>query len=203
MATIPTMTGEPTPAAGTETPPAAEAPAGALPADTKTPPASGPPAATAAAAVGRAARTLAVPIPTAIVAALVTGMFGMLFFSLNGLRSDIDTLRTDTNSQIDSLRTELFGEIGSVRGEIDSLRSDMNSQIDGLRTELFGEIGSVRGEIGSVRGEIGSLRSDMNQRFAEVHSVLLDHTDRLARIETHLDIGPPAEADASEPGTAS
>lgn len=63
------------------------------------------------------------PIPTAIVAALVAGMFGMLFFGLNGLRSDIDTLRTDTN-----------------------------------------------------------------QRFSEVHAILLDHTDRLARIETHLDI---------------
>ena len=145
MATIPTMTGEPTPAAGTATPTAADAPAGAPPADTKTPPASGPPTATAAAA-GQPARTLAVPIPTAIVAALVAGMFGMLFFSLNGLRSDIDTLRADTNSQIDS------------------------------------------------------LRSDMNQRFAEVHSVLLDHTDRLARIETHLDIGPPAAA-APDPST--
>ena len=99
------------------------------------------------------------PIPTAIVAALVAGMFGMLFFSLNGLRSDIDTLRSDTNSQIDSLRSEM-------------------------------------------RSEIGSLRSDMNQRFAEVHSVLLDHTDRLARIETHLDIGPPAAA-APDPSTPS
>ena len=166
MATIPTMTGEPNPAVGTATPVAADAPAGALPADTKTPPASGPPTATAAAA-GQAARTLAVPIPTAIVAALVAGMFGMLFFSLNGLRSDIDTLRSDTNSQIDSLRSEMRSEIGS-------LRSDMNQRF-----------------------------AEVNQQFLEVHSVLLDHTDRLARIETHLDIGPPAEGAASDPSTPS
>ncbi len=64
-----------------------------------------------------------------------------------------------------------------VRTEIDTLRNDMNN------------------EIGSVRAEIGTLRADTNARFAEVdrkfdqiQNVLLDHTDRLARIETALGI---------------
>ncbi len=46
-----------------------------------------------------------------------------------------------------------------------------------------------------VRAEISTLRNDNNARFAEVdrkfdqvQNVLLDHTDRLARIETALDI---------------
>lgn len=110
-------------------------------------------------------RTLAIPLPTAIVAALITAMFGLLFFSLNGLRSDIDALRS----------------------EIGTLRSDTNGQISELRSD-------INGQISELRAEIGMLRSDMDRRFAEINAVLLDHTDRLARIETHLDIRPGTDA---------
>lgn len=117
-------------------------------------------------------RTLAIPLPTAIVAALITAMFGLLFFSLNGLRSDIDALR----SEIGTLRDDTTGQISELRSEIGALRSD------------------TTGQISELRAEIGMLRSDMDRRFAEINSVLLDHTDRLARIETHLDIRPGTDA---------
>lgn len=110
-------------------------------------------------------RTLAIPLPTAIVAALITAMFGLLFFSLNGLRSDIDALRS----------------------EIGTLRDDTTGQISALRSD-------INGQISELRAEIGMLRSDMDRRFAEINAVLLDHTDRLARIETHLDIRPGTDA---------
>ncbi len=123
-------------------------PPGNPPAETDTAPepdarAATPTAPTAPAAAS--ARTLSIPLPAAIVAALITAMFGLLFFSLDGLRNDIDTLRNEMNSDIGELRNE------------------MNS-------------------------DIGELRSDMDQRFGEISTVLLDHTDRLARIETHLDL---------------
>ncbi|MCY3948605.1 MAG: hypothetical protein OXF61_05325 [Acidimicrobiaceae bacterium] len=38
----------------------------------------------------------------------------------------------------------------------------------------------LRSDLGA---EISALRSDMNEGFAQVHAVLLDHTDRLARLE--------------------
>ena len=117
-------------------------------------------------------RTLAIPLPTAIVAALITAMFGLLFFSLNGLRSDIDALR----SEIGALRDDTTGQISALRSEIGALRSD------------------TTGQISELRAEIGMLRSDMDRRFAEINAVLLDHTDRLARIETHLDIRPGTDA---------
>ena len=85
-------------------------------------------------------RALVIPVPTAITAALVAGLFGLLFVSLNGLGNDIEGLR----------------------------------------------------------GEIGSLRSDVDARFREVNTILLDHTDRLARIETHLGIRPPSDTQAPE-----
>ncbi len=101
----------------------------------------------AAAGRRRQPRTLTIPLPTAVVGALVAGMFGLLFFSLNSLSADIDALRTD------------------MTGQIDTLRADMTGQID-------------------------TLRAETSQRFAEVHTILLDHTDRLARIETVLEIEP-------------
>ncbi|WP_419915190.1 hypothetical protein [Candidatus Poriferisodalis sp.] len=159
------MTGEPT-AAGN--PPAT--PPGTTASAADNPPTDAP-------AARRSAHPLAVPTPTAIVGAIVAGMFGMLFFSLNGLR----------------------GDIGTLRGEIGTLRSDLSGEIGTLRSDAFGEIGTLRGEIGTLRGEISNLRSDLsgeisnlradtNQRFAEVHTILLEHADRLARIETHLEI---------------
>lgn len=107
-------------------------------------------------------RALVIPVPTAITAALVAGLFGLLFVSLNGLGNDIEGLR----------------------GEIGALRSDMDSQI-----------GSLRGDMDS---QIGSLRGDMDAQFREVNAILLDHTDRLARIETHLGIRPPSDTQAAE-----
>lgn len=58
-----------------------------------------------------------------------------------------------------------------------------------------------------VSDEISSLRDEMNARFAEtdrrfdqVNSVLMDHTDRLARIETTLDIsGRPLPSETDDP----
>ena len=66
-----------------------------------------------------------------------------------------------------------------LRDEIGGLRSEMRAEIGGLRDELRSE----------MRAEIGGLRDEMTRRFEAVDSALLDHTDRLARIETHLGIG--------------
>ncbi|MCY3891816.1 MAG: hypothetical protein OXF65_00810 [Acidimicrobiaceae bacterium] len=167
----------------------------------------------------RRSRSLVIPLPTAITAALVTGMFGLLFLSLDGLRGDIGTLRDDMNSRIG----ETNERIDSTNGRIDTLRDDMNSRIgetneridstngriDTLRDDMNSRIGETNERIDSTNGRIDTLRDDMNQRinalgdeireemtagFREVHAVLLDHTDRLARIETHLDIRPGADA---------
>ena len=72
-----------------------------------------------------------------------------------------------------------------------TLRSDMTAmraEIGGLRAEVKSEISGVRAEIADVevrlRGEIDGLRAEMQAGFAQVLAVLLDHTDRLARLET-------------------
>ncbi len=64
-----------------------------------------------------------------------------------------------------------------------TLRSDILSVRTELREEINGEIGSLRTE---MRDEIGSLRTELHDFRTEVGAVLLDHAERLARIETLL-----------------
>ena len=62
------------------------------------------------------------------------------------------------------------------------------------RAELGSEIGSLRSE---MRSEIGSLRTEMQAGFREINATLLDHTDRLARLEAAAGL---ARADESSTG---
>lgn len=47
-------------------------------------------------------------------------------------------------SEINSLRSEMIGEIGSVQGEIGSLRADMTREIGALRTGASGDMRNLR-----------------------------------------------------------
>jgi len=83
--------------------------------------------------------------------------------------------------------------------------------LGGMFLFMISAIDDVRDEISALRSEmhdeIGSLRSEMNARFAEVdrkfdqvNAVLMDHTDRLARIETTLGIsGRPPSGETDTP----
>ena len=67
----------------------------------------------------------------------------------------------------------LMWQISSLGDRIDiqSARIDANgARIDASSTEL--------------RAEIGGLRAEMQAGFREINATLLDHTDRLARLET-------------------
>ena len=168
----------------------AATPASSPPADSPSVPATAAPAAGTATSAANTRRSIAltIPIPTAVVGALVAGMFGLLFFSLNGLRADI----ASTNSSIDSLRSDMTGEIGALRadttGQINSLRAETTGQINSLRAETTGQIDSLRSDMNQRFSEVDQRFVEVNQRFAEIHGILLGHSDRLARIETRLGI---------------
>lgn len=61
-----------------------------------------------------------------------------------------------------------------------ALRSDMRD----MRSEIVTEIARV--ETG-LRGEIADVETGLRGGIARINATLLDHTDRLARIETRLD----------------
>ncbi|WP_420437555.1 hypothetical protein [Candidatus Poriferisodalis sp.] len=105
-------------------------------------------------------------IVNVVAAALVTAMFSMLMWQISSLGDRIDA----NGARIDASATELRAEIGA-------LRTDMQTEIGALRTDM-------QTEIGSLRAEIGGLRAEMQAGFREINATLLDHTDRLARLET-------------------
>ncbi len=71
----------------------------------------------------------------------------------------------------------------TLRSDIISVRTELRDEIGSLRTETRDEIGSLRTE---TRDEIGSLRTELHDFRTEVGAVLLDHAERLARIEALL-----------------
>ncbi len=167
------------------------------------PPAAAPDAVApqpAALSTARAAerRSLLVPVLSTACAALIAGVLTMAVVGFNTLRDDIRTEIGSVRGEIGSVR----GEIGSVRGEIGMLRNDMHTEIGMLRDDMHTEIGMLDAKIDTqigmlrddMRTEIGMLRYDMNARFGEVNAILLDHTERLARIETTQSVkSPPAQ----------
>ena len=106
--------------------------------------------------------------PTAavtIIAALIASMTLAAVTAFNTPRSDILSVRTELRDEIRSAETGLRDEIAAVR------------------TELRDEIAAVRT---GLRAEIGSLRTELHDFRTEVSAVLLDHAERLARIEALL-----------------
>ena len=65
-----------------------------------------------------------------------------------------------------------------------ALRADIATLGTSLRTEIANAESSLRTEIAAVEN---SLRTEMQTGFREVNATLLDHTDRLARLEAATD----------------
>ena len=68
----------------------------------------------------------------------------------------------------------LLWQLNALGDNIDSLRTDMQGQISALRTDM--------------QGQISALRAETLAGFREVNATLLDHTDRLARLESMSDV---------------
>ena len=59
--------------------------------------------------------------------------------------------------------------------------NSLGNRIENLDTQLSTEISSVRTDMNNLET---SLRTEMQAGFAAINAILLDHTDRLARLET-------------------
>ena len=75
--------------------------------------------------------------------------------------------------------------------------------LGGMFLLMVSALDDVRDEIGSLRNEMNARFAEVDRRFDQIHSVLMDQTDRLARIETTLDIeGRPLSGEIDAPGDA-
>ncbi len=107
-----------------------------------------------------------------LIAALLGGMFALLVWQFGALNDSIDRL----GSRIDNQGAEL-------RAEMDTLRTELRSEIRAESSTLRAESGTLRAELQS---EIGMLRAEMQAGFRSINETLLDHTDRLARLEAAI-----------------
>lgn len=60
--------------------------------------------------------------------------------------------------------------------------------LGGMFLFMISAIGDLRDDIGDLRAEMNARFAEVDRKFDQVNAVLLDHTDRLARIETVLGI---------------
>ncbi|MCY3608386.1 MAG: hypothetical protein F4117_03735 [Acidimicrobiales bacterium] len=122
-----------------------------------------PQAATRPAAVPaeRERRSLVVPMLSTVVAALIAGVFALAVIGFNTLRDDFNSLRDD----IDSLRHEVRGDVRALDDKIETGLADVRNDLD----ERFAR---------------------MDERFEQVNATLLDHAERLSRIEAILNANP-------------
>ncbi|MFT4259851.1 hypothetical protein [Microbacterium sp.] len=53
-------------------------------------------------------------------------------------------------------------EIGGVRTELESVRTEMRTEFQSVRTEMRAEIGGIRTEIGGIHSRLDRLDADVN-----------------------------------------
>ncbi|MCY3585573.1 MAG: hypothetical protein OXG76_07705 [Acidimicrobiaceae bacterium] len=151
-----------------------------------------------------------------LLTALLAALVGLMMWQFNSLGARIDANGARIDSLATELRAELRAQIGSVRadmgelgtglradmGELEAgLRADMADLEAGLRAEMRAEIGSVRADMADLgtglRADMADLeaglRAEMQAGFREINLILLDHTDRLARLEAAAGLPRPSD----------
>ncbi len=98
-------------------------------------------------------------VPIALAVTLIIAMLGIIMWQIDSLGDQVN--RNGDRIEANSTRIENLGT---------QLRAELRAEIGGLRTEL--------------QTEIANLRTEMQAGFAAINVTLLDHTDRLARLET-------------------
>lgn len=83
------------------------------------------------------------------------------------------------------LYAAIMGLQGEMHAQIGGLRIELNTQINGLRTEMNTRIDGLRTEMNT---KIDDLRADMQAQFAQMSERIHELSERVARIETRLDI---------------
>ena len=81
---------------------------------------------------------------------------------------------------MNTLDSNLRGEIGGLHGELNTLDSSLRGEIGGLHGELNTLDSSLRGELKATES---GLRDEMQAGFKELTSRVLNIGDRLSKVE--------------------
>lgn len=94
--------------------------------------------------------------------------------NIDGLRTEIDGVRTDLRAEIQGVRTESRTDIQGLQGEMSRLRSEMRTDIQGLQGEMSKLRSEMRADIQGVRTDLSSLRKDVSGLQIEMGKVTTD-----------------------------
>lgn len=76
----------------------------------------------------------------------------------------------------------MVAQLSAINTSITTLDTRFTNRIDHVETKLGDRIDRVETKLGD---RIDKLDAEMRAGFAQINAILLDHTDRLARLETH------------------
>lgn len=131
----------------------------------------------------------------AVISALIgsgaTGLIGWVIMAVRNRRKEkgdrIGDLRVDVNQRFAEHREEM-------NRRFEENREEMNRRFDEQKADSERRFAAVIDEIKGVEHRLTGELKAQGKRIDGILDVLRSHGERLARIETKLDINPPAEA---------
>ncbi|MDE0497234.1 MAG: hypothetical protein OXH86_07765 [Acidimicrobiaceae bacterium] len=122
-----------------------------------------------------------------VIASLITGLLGLAGLGFVTLRDDIraiDTQFAQVRVDIAQVDAKIDTQVGMLRDEIAQVRTELGDEIAQVDAKIDTQIALLRDDVNQGFARVDARFAQVDDRFAEVNAVLLDHTDRLARIET-------------------
>ncbi len=123
-----------------------------------------------------------------IAAAVITSFAALLVYGFMSLSNQIENVEDNLNQRIDRVDQRITTEIAAVR-------DDMNQWIDRVDAR-FAQIDQrfiqIEGRLDQIDQrfiQIDSRFAQIDQRLTDINAILFDHTGRLSRIETTLELG--------------
>ncbi|MDE0116694.1 MAG: hypothetical protein OXT07_08760 [bacterium] len=131
-----------------------------------------------------------------------TALFAMIFKQLQNLREDMKegfrTSDNNTKAAIAALEDRVTGDVKAlehrVTGDVKALEHRVTGDVKALEDRVTGDVKAVNDDVKALELRVTGDIKAQGGRIDRVLDVLRVHGERLARIETKLDIDPPAEA---------
>ena len=120
-----------------------------------------------------------------------TALFAMIFKQLQNLREDMkEGFRTSDNNT----KAAIAALEDRVTGDVKALEHRVTGDVKALEDRVTGDVKAVNDDVKALELRVTGDIKAQGGRIDRVLDVLRVHGERLARIETKLDIDPPAEA---------
>jgi len=129
-----------------------------------------------------------------------TALFAMIFKQLQNLREDMKEGFSTVTGDIKTANDEIKEATADVKAANTAIKANntaikaVNDDVKALENRVTGDVKAVNDDVKALELRVTGDIKAQGGRIDRVLDVLRVHGERLARIETKLDIDPPAEA---------